>query len=330
MSGKKLTGAKMLKGYGKKKNGIYGTKSKLFILAFLAFPIIQFIIFFIFVNYKSIAMAFSDANGALDWGVTNWEYLVKEWNSASQSIQVSIKNSVIYFFVCNFINLPLVIIFAYLLFKKCIGHKAFRVIFFMPSIIGSVVFCTLFRYFVGTFQGQAGPVLKMVAWIYGIFGSELPSAVMRQGLLGDPSTAFATVMLETLWTGMGMSLILVAGGLSRLPTTVFEAAKIDGCNMWQEFWHIVVPLLMPTITSVFMLNMAGIFTFFSPVMLLTEGAFETSTIGWYITRFTLDRAKNGGNLNYPAFVGILVTIVAIPFVLGIRKLLDKLTPDVSF
>ena len=299
-------------------------------MAFLAFPLLQFFVFFIIVNYRSILMAFSDANGVFDWGNSNWLYFVKEWNSIEHPLQTSLKNSVIYFLVCNFINLPLVIVFAYLLYKKCVGHRAFRVIFFMPSIIGGVVFCTLFRFFVGTMQGEMGPVLFFTSKLYELFGEEIPAMVARQGLLADSSTAFVTIMVETIWTGFGLSLILISGALARLPSSIFEAAKIDGTNMWREFWNIVVPLLMPTITSVFMLNLAGVFVFYAPVMLLTEGASETSTIGWYITRFTLHRAKTGGNLNYPAFVGILVTLIAVPFVLIIRKVLDKLTPDVSY
>ena len=312
------------------RSGIFGTRSRLFIFAFLIFPLVQFFLFFIIVNFRSVLMAFSDANGVFDWGKTNWLTFVKEWDSPVRDIQVSLKNSAIYFLVCNFINLPLIIVFAYLLYKRCFGHRAFRVIFFMPSIIGSVVFCTLFRFFVGKLQNQVGPVLWLTSKLYELFGAEMPAMAMQEGLLADPSTAFAAIMVETIWTGFGMSLILISGALARLPDSIFEAAKIDGIGMWKEFWHIVVPLLMPTITSVFMLNLAGVFTFFTPVMLLTEGANETSTIGWYITRFTMDRAQHGGNLNYPAFVGLFVTLVAVPFVLIIRKVLDKLTPDVSY
>ena len=312
------------------RSGIFGRRSKWFVFAFLVFPIVQFILFFVIVNYRSIMMAFSDANGAWDWAETNWILFMKEWNAESHDIQVSLKNSAIYFLVCNLINLPLTVVFAYLLYKKCVGHRAFRVIFFMPSIIGAVVFCTLFRFFVGKMQSQMGPVLWLTSELYKLFGAEMPRAVLSEGLLADPSTAFATIMVETLWTGFGMSLILIAGALSRLPESIFEAAKIDGVGMWREFWNIVVPLLMPTITSVFMLNLAGVFTFFTPVMLLTEGANETSTIGWYIARFTMDRAQHNGNLNYPAFVGLFVTIVAVPFVLLMRRILDRLTPDVSY
>ena len=314
----------------RRNNGLYGGKARAFILSLLFFPLLQFLVFFVIVNFRSILMAFSDANGVFDGGATNWAYFVKEWNSVERSMQISLKNTLIYFVVCNFINLPLVIVFAYFLFKKCLGHRAFRVIFFMPSIIGAVVFSTLFRFFVGNIQGQMGPLLWLTSKLYNLFGAELPAGALRNGLLSDPSTAFITIMVSTIWTGFGMSLILISGGLARLPDTLFEAARIDGTNMWREFWNIVVPLLMPTITSVFMLNMAGLFTFFAPVMLLTEGAYQTSTIGWYITRFTLNRAKTGGNLNYPAFVGVFVTMIAVPFVLIVRKLMDKLTPDVSY
>ena len=328
MTGRKKTTPSVNSDRG--KSGIFGTRSKLFVFAFLVFPLLQFFVFFIIVNFRSIMMAFSNADGVIDWGSSNWLDFVKEWNNTSHDIQGSLKNSAIYFIVCNFINLPLIVVFAYLLYKRCFGHRAFRVIFFMPSIIGAVVFCTLFRFFVGKMQSQVGPVLWLTSKLYELFGAELPGIAAKEGLLADPSTAFATIMVETIWTGFGMSLILIAGALARLPDSVFEAARIDGVGMWKEFWHIVVPLLMPTIASVFMLNLAGVFTFYAPVMLLTEGANDTSTIGWYITRFTLDRAQHNGNLNYPAFVGLFVTLIAVPFVLVIRRILEKLTPDVSY
>lgn len=310
---------------------LHNKRARLFILAFMIFPVIQFLVFFVFVNFKSIAMAFSNNKGIFDWGNANWQYFLREWASGSKSIQTSLKNSVIYFCVCNLINLPLVIIFSYFLFKKCFGHRFFRVIFFLPSILGTVVFCRLFSFFVGNLAGEMGIFLKIYKFFYEIFGASLPENVVSQGLLGDSSTAFGAVMFETLWTGMGLSMVLISGGLARLPEGVFEAGKIDGVTLWREFFSIVLPLLMPTITSVFTLNMAGVFTFYQPVMLLTEGSFDTSTIGWYITRFTLDRAKRSNEgLNYPAFVGVLTTVIAIPFVFIVRKIMDILTPDVSF
>lgn len=301
-----------------------------FISIFLIFPIIQFIIFWVIVNYKAILMAFSNAAGTFDFGKFNFSYFVKEWTSVQQPIQTSIKNSIIFFLVSNFINLPLVILFAYYLFKKPFGHQSFRTIFFLPSIIGGVVFCTLFRFFVGVVGTQEGPVLKAVIWFYELFGKEVPELVATQGLLASEETAYFAIMIETLWTGMGMNLVLISGGLARLPQSIFDSAKMDGCNMWHEFWHIILPLLLPTINSVLTLNMAGVFMFYTPVMILTEGTAGTSTIGWYMTRFVLDRAQHGGNLNYPAFVGLLTTLVAVPFVLGFRKLIDKLTPDAKY
>lgn len=315
-----------------KKSGMKANRKKelIFIWLFLIFPIVQFIIFWIFINYKSILMAFSDANGVFDWGKNNWEYFVREWNNPNRPIQISIKNSFIFFGVSNFINLPLVIIFAYFLYKKPLGHQPFRTIFFLPSIIGGVVFCTLFRFFVGVIGTQTGPVLDAFIWFCKLFGAEVPQRAVEQGLLGAPETAYFAIMLETLWTGMGMNLVLISGGLARLPQSIFDSAKIDGCNMWHEFWNIILPLLLPTINSVLTLNMAGVFVFYTPVMILTEGAYETSTIGWYLTRFVLDRAKHGGNLNYPAFVGLLTTVFAIPFTLGFRKLIDLITPDAKY
>ena len=100
------------------KSGIFGRRSKLFIIAFMIFPIVQFIVFFVIVNYRSVVMAFSDANGTFDCGESNFLFFLKEWQSTERPIQISLKNTLIYFLISNFINLPLVVVFAYLLFKK--------------------------------------------------------------------------------------------------------------------------------------------------------------------------------------------------------------------
>ena len=202
----------------------------------------------------------------------------------------------------------------------------FRVIFFLPSIISTVVMCMLFRYLVGVTPNGPGPVVSLLQKLH----VPLSEEVINNGLFGSEKTAYATIMAEMLWSGIGINLVLISGALARVPSEIFEAAKIDGCGMGTEFIRIVCPLVWPTITTVFILGMAGMFNMYMPVMLMTEGEYGTSTVGWYITRYTMAAANGIDNFNYPAAVGLVFTVVGTPLVLGVKALLDKVCSAVEF
>ena len=65
-------------------------------------------------------------------------------------------------------------------------------------------------------------------------------------------------------------------------------------------------------------------------MLMTEGEYGTSTIGWYITRYTMAAANGTDNLNYPAAVGLIFTLIGTPLVLIVKRLLDKVSDAVEY
>ncbi len=299
-------------------------KNLLFVCGLLVIPITQFIVFWVYVNFDSILLGFqSPSDSSFTWA--NFERFVREFKTQPY-LKESIVNTLIYFVVCNGINLPIIVLFSYLLFKKCYGHSVFRVIFFLPSIISVVVMCMLFRYLVGVTPNGPGPIISLLQALH----IPLSEEVLNNGLFGSEKTAYATIMVEVLWSGIGINLVLISGALARVPADIFEAGKIDGCGMCTEFFRIVCPLVWPTITTVFILGMAGMFNMYMPVMLMTEGEFGTSTIGWYITRYTMSATNGTDNFNYPAAVGLVFTVIGTPLVLIVKALLDKVSDAVEY
>ena len=306
------------------KNGL--TRKKLmdygFVASLLVIPIVQFLIFWVYINFDSILMAFEHpATG--EWTLANFERLFQSWNSGiGMDMGESVLNTVYYFLFNNFVMLTLSIVFSYLLFKKVFLHGMFRVIFFLPNIINQVVMCTLFIYL----MEAGGPVMTLIESL----GIHLDPEVVRNGPLATESTAWGMILLYMLWSGFGMNIVLQTGALGRIPEDIFEYARIDGVGMVREFAQIVVPLIWPTITTLFVFGLAGIFNMSGPVLLLTEGEYGTSTIGYYILHEILLVSKGTGNLNYPAAVGLFFTVIGVPLVLGTKALLDRIGQTVEY
>jgi ABC-type sugar transport system permease subunit len=115
----------------------------LFIVLMLLFPVLQFILFWVIPNFNSIIMGFQDASGGFT--LKNFEQFFtflfqgKDFLGQHNEIVYAIKNSLIYFAVNIFISTPIVIFFSYVLFKRVPMSGVFKIIFYLPSIIGATV-----------------------------------------------------------------------------------------------------------------------------------------------------------------------------------------------
>jgi len=116
--------------------------------------------------------------------------------------------------------------------------------------------------------------------------------------------------------------------MSGLSTEIIEAAKIDGANSWQEFFHIVLPGIFPTITtfavtsvaSIFV-NQLNLFSFFSGQA--PEGV---QTYGYYLYVQTV-RANSEAEYPIICAIGLFLTIIAVPLTLIVKYLLEKFGPS---
>ena len=293
-----------------------------FALAMVALPMIQFVIFWGYVSFDSILMAFKDGMG--NWTLIHFENFIKDYQKGL--IATCIKNSLINLAVSELITLPLVVTLSYFLFKKCYGASVFRVLFFLPSLISAVVMAYLFSSLVTPVGDNPGVVIDLAQKL----GINVGDKILKYGLLGTENTAFATIEVYCVWTGVGTNLVLLCGGLSRAPMDLFEAAKIDGAGMWREFTKIVIPILWPTITTLFIFNLAGCFTMYLPVMLLAENNEDTLTIGYFIVKRTAEANGNSKILGYPAAVGLIFTAITVPIILFVKWSFNKMSEALEF
>ena len=146
---------------------------------------------------------------------------------------------------------------AVLLNQKIPGVNLWRTVYYLPSVIAGVAVALLW---VRLFNARIGLVNPMLAKI-GIKGP---------GWLQDPQWAVPALVIMSLW-GVGGSMIIYLAGLQGVPTALYDAAKVDGANLWQRFRHVTLPMVTPVIFYNLVMGMIGAFQYFTVVYVATDG-----------------------------------------------------------
>lgn len=284
----------------------------IFLICMLALPVAQWLIFWLYVNIQSIALAFQDPHGAFTWG--NFTLFWEELHATTgKTIGVAVLNTLIYFAVGILIQLPGALLISYFLYKKIWFNKAFRVIFYLPAIISGVVMVAAYRSLVD----PGGPLEALVE----LCGGHLPP----EGLLANSNTATLMIVLFVIWTGFGGNMLLFGGAMARVPIDVLEAARLEGCGPFRELVQIILPLIWPTICTMLIFTFTGIVNSSGPILLFTNGDYETTTINFWIFLKVYGQQGSGagGEFGIVSATGLCFTLITVPIILIVRWALEK-------
>ena len=293
----------------------------IFILCFILVPTINFLIFYVYVNFDGILMAFYryDVNYNKIWGFENFTMFFDELLHQSDGIQLAFVNTFKTFLI-NLIIFPWGIAVSYFLYKKIPLYKTFRVLFFLPSIINGIITVIVYKNFVSV----EGPIAIMVQNMLGL--SEPPD------LLGDPRFANTFVWIHMLWLSFPGDMIIWGGAFARIPDGVIESARIDGASWFTELVRIILPMIWPTFALKAIMLISSVFGASGAVFLLTNGDYGTMTFSaWqYIQIRNSSNNPNSVIYNYVSAIGIIVTLAAMVLVLLGKWLENKLFKDVDY
>ena len=278
----------------------------IFISVMLALPILHWIIFWFVVNINSILLAFKIPTG--DWSLETLKVVLRDLGSFDSDLRIAIKNTFIYF-TKDVLMLFFQLMIAYFFYKKILGFKVFRIIFYIPSIVSGVAIATMFSNFI-TPSGPLGVILNK-------FGVDpVPE------FLADSDYATKTILLYTIWLGWGGNMLLFGGAFARIPTELIEAAKLDGITVTKEFIYLIMPLVWSTLSTLLILNMTGLFAASGPILLFTRGAYRTTTIGYWI----FDKVAFVGvsAYNEVAAAGLIFSCIGVPVIMFFKWLLERI------
>lgn len=285
----------------------------LFLSGMLAWPLIQFAIFYVYMNYNNILMAFKGMypNGDTYWvGLKNF---IEVFNGAdTEIIFISVWNNLKMSFITTIIGLPLNILFAFYLYKKKFGSTAIRIVYMLPSMVAGIVMTMLFMKFVE---------LGLPKMFEEYFGASIPN------LIRNNNTAFGVQVFYTLWLGFSSSLLIYSNAMFAIDESTIEAGVIDGTTPFLELWYIVVPMIFPTISTYVITGVSSLLTLSGSLYVfygLNDVPKQTYMLGYYMFRI----GKSGELTQYPmaSAVSVLITLVSLPLLLGVRWLCERIDP----
>ena len=290
----------------------------IFIIVMLAYPVLQFLITWIFVNFGAISMAFngSEFYDDFQFSFVNFKKifddLAKPYSDQSgflglNSATIVLLNSLGYCFITIFISLPLSLLFSYFLRKKMPIANVFRAIFFLPNIIPIVALTFAFRM---SYTYPVGYLSKMFEAM-GINTAKYP-------------TAQILVYIYCIWAGLGYNIILFSGAIGRIPKELFESAELDHAGYFKEFFHVVIPCIWPTIVTLIVLGMTHVLTLYMhPYLLTTYDRSSTYTIALSIFQTAGNDGASATQLHQVTAYGLFFSLIWAPIILLVRHFLSK-------
>jgi len=209
-----------------------------------------------------------------------------------------------YVFMLVPLRLAFALLVAMLLNSKRKGIGIYRAVFYIPSIVGgsvavSIVWKQIF--------GNDGVAMSLLALV-GIH--------QEVSFIGNPSTAIWTIISLGVWQ-FGSSMLIFLAALKQIPTSLYEAALIDGAGPWKKFIRITVPMLTPVIFFNLILQVINGFKAFTESYIITQGGPMDSTLFYVLNLYR--RSFTYFDMGYSsALAWVLVAIIAI-FTLVIFK-----------
>lgn len=264
---------------------LFLTPALLVIAVFVLYPIFA-VSYYSFTEYNIVTPPV--------WvGMKNYQALVKDtlfWQALGRSFAYLLVTPTL---------IMLSVLLAIVVNRKLPGISAFRALFFVPVISGSIA---------------VGIAWRLMLDTNGIINSLLLSAGIiteRIQWLAEPALTLPIAMLLTTWLGLGYYMMIFLAGLQNIPEDLYDAAVMDGCNAWQKHWHVSLPGLRPQITFVAVISSLAALQVFNEIYTLTGGLggilHSGETIVFYLWRQAF-RLNKAGMASAIAMVLLLITL----------------------
>jgi multiple sugar transport system permease protein len=195
---------------------------------------------------------------------------------------------------------PLVVIpllLAVLLNSNIPGRAIFRAIYFAPWVLSAAV-VGLLGFWI--FQSQGGLInYYLLEW-----------GITPPRWLSSMPWAWISILITTVWWISGFNMIILLAALQGVPTTLYEAAALDGASRWQAFWGITIPLLRPVLVFVITITIISSFNLFAQPFFMTGGGPAEATGGGATRPIMLHLFREGFERNRMGSASAQALVVA--------------------
>ena len=237
-------------------------------------------------------------------GLANFRAMLAETQPA-RVFRMAVGNTFIFAFLVLPINLAITLPLAVMVESVHDRLKGlFRAIYFLPTISSAVAVAIMWNFIYHPQQGLLNAIIKQVgltppkAWLTD------PNAMF----LGIP-LAMIAVIIAYIWQDFGYNLVIFIAALQGIPHEIRDAARVDGANVWLEFWQITLPLLKPTLLFVCVLTMLSSFQVFVIFQVMTNGGPSNQTTPLVMSIYL--NAFKYQNMGWAAAISMILFLIIL-------------------
>jgi multiple sugar transport system permease protein len=260
-------------------------------LFFIAPAALGFLVFYAWPTVRGIYLSFTEYSlfGSPEFvGLDNYTAIASDalfWNSMKVTL---------WYVVLNIGFQTLIALGLAVLMHRLTKSGIIRGSILLPFLIANVVVALLWFWML---DFQIGIVNTMIESI----------GLDKIAFFGNENWAIPTIAFVNVWKHMGYTALLIFAGLQTIPTSVYEAAAVDGANEWKTFWRITLPLLRPVLVLVLIITVTGSFQVFDTVAITTGGG--PGNASRVIQVYIVERAFERSDFGYAAALSAILFVI---------------------
>ncbi|WP_347548564.1 sugar ABC transporter permease [Pseudalkalibacillus hwajinpoensis] len=261
---------------------------------FTAPALIVYLVYVVYPILSTLSYSFYSWDGTSDKTFIGLDNYIQLFNDAI--FWTSLTNNAWVVITSVFVQIPLGMIMALMLFAPIRGIRLFSSVYFLPFLMSTVAIGLLWVY-------MFDPINGIINQLVNVLGFE------NVAWLSDENTAMIAILLVVVWQFSPFYMILFKAAMVGIAEELYESAQIDGANSWQKFFHITLPLLMPTIVSSSILAIVGSLKAFDIFYIMTGGGpnHATELMGTYMFK----QAFINFNMGYASAIAFIMFLIAL-------------------
>lgn len=219
-------------------------------------------------------------------GLSNYREL---WSD--ETFWAAVRNTLVWSFIAPFLDVATGLLLALALYAGVPFARFLRVAWFTPVLLSYVVVAILWMWIYNYDWGFVNIALRWLG---------LDS--LTRSWLGNTNFALAAVIVTHAWKWAGFNMVVCLAAIHSLPREVLEAAELDNCGWWRKLLHVIIPMLQPTLLSLYILAFIGKMKVFDLVWIMTQGGplWSTETVSTYVYKRAFN--WNTFDLGYPSAI----------------------------
>ena len=222
------------------------------------------------------------------------------------------QNSLTWAIVAPIVDMPLALTLAFLLHSKVPFAKFFRTVWFTPLLMSYPVVGVIWLWVYNYDWGMANLVLRAIGL-----------GKYAEAWLANPTTALPALILVTTWMFTGFHMVILLTAMHTIPQEYLEAAWVDGAGAWHRAFHIIIPLLRPTLVNLIILDFIGKMKQFALVWVMTRGGpmRGTETVATYVIKRAFEWKTL--DLGYPSAIAVIWFVIIFGLSVGLMRFMQR-------